>query len=160
MSLGGESLERHHGLYGGLGYEVRVFQKVTAPTDDCGIVEASPIPPLSVALERKIEVPDTFDLPEDVVALAPIEYPYLRDDFDENVAPGLRHVRRSKAGGWPTWVQSNDWPICANGSPATFVGQIDWAVGEEASWCSGGYAYLFADLTMAIPVGELLIQTT
>jgi hypothetical protein len=160
MSFGGESLRRKQGLYGGPGYDVRIFSSTLEGADDRRIVEPSPLPALLVSMERKLEVPDALDLPEEVAALLPPEYPYLADDFDEEVGGGLRHVRRSKAGGWPTWVQSSDWPIASNGQPALFAGQIDWQVGDQTPWCSGGYAYLFADLAAEQPVGELLIQTT
>lgn len=159
MSFGGENLSQH-GSYGGLGYDVRVFPEVGVAADDRGIIEPSPLPPLTVKLARALEVPEGFDYPEEVAALAPFDFPHLQHDFDENIGYGLKHFRRCKAGGWPTWLQSSDWPIGVNGERAVFIGQIDWEVGDQASWCNGGYAYLFADLSSPAPVGELLIQTT
>lgn len=159
MSFGGENL-RHQGGCGGLGYDVRIFPQAEGAADGRGVIEPSPLAPLMVELARTVEIPEDSDYPEDVEALAPIGFPDLQDDFDENVGFGFRHFPRCKAGGWPTWVQSNNWPIGVDGKRAIFIGQIDCEVGEKTSWAAGGYAYLFADFSTPAAVGELIIQTT
>ncbi len=160
MAFGGRRLVAGYDTYGGCGYDVRVLLDDLEAPDERGSLEESPIPSKRVSLVRKREVPDAQDFPRELDLLAPEDFPFLEHDFDENVGGGLKHVRRCKVGGWPTWQQSSDWPVASDGKKTAFIGQIDWAVGEQASWCNGGYAYLFLDLHASPPVGELMIQTT
>jgi uncharacterized protein YwqG len=80
--------------------------------------------------------------------------------LDEDIYPGLKHVSKSKIGGWPSWVQGPVWPL-NNGERYKFLGQLDWMLFDGTPWCSGGYAYLFVakddnDKLKA----EMLIQVT
>ena len=42
-------------------------------------------------------------------------------------------------------MQGNVWPADEDGNRLVFAGQIDWVLGENSAWCSGGYAYLFVN---------------
>ena len=90
----------------------------------------------------------------------PKDFPQGKDDFDEDIFPGLKHVSNSKIGGWPSWVQHPEWPL-NNGERYKFLGQLDWKLFEGAPWCGGGYAYLFIVEDNNVKLkAELLIQTT
>lgn len=112
-----------------------------------------------MACNVSVEVP----LPEDAgIAWGkwPEDYPTLADDFDERLYHGVIHIRRSKVGGWPTWVQSPAWPPGGR-RRWSFVGQLDARIGDDVTWVAGGYAYLFVRRDGARPwSGELAIQTT
>ncbi len=89
----------------------------------------------------------------------PKDFPQGKDDFDEDIYPGLKHVKKSKIGGWPSWVQNPEWP--KKKERYTFIGQLDWWLFDGCPWCSGGYAYLFItgeDKTKL--KAELVIQVT
>jgi hypothetical protein len=139
------------------GYDVSVFDIDESEPDSLGIV-APPIAPPSHGVERqRAEVP----LPEDAGIeweQLPADYPTLADDFDERLYHRATHIRCSKVGGWPTWVQSPDWP---RGGRWLFIGQLDSRISDDVTWVAGGYAYLFVRRDRARRwVGELAIQTT
>lgn len=91
----------------------------------------------------------------------PKDYPCGKDDFDEDIYPGPKHVSKSKIGGWPSWAQYPTWPCDDKGNKYEFIAQFDWWLFEHSAWAAGGYAYLFitrdADLKLK---GELVIQVT
>jgi hypothetical protein len=142
----------------GEGYSLDLFEVLGETSDALGTVTSSPIPASRVTLSEVAEVPDVEDFwrleidPPPVVATS---------DFDENLYAGLIHVSRSKLGGWPSWQQSPEWPDCSEGRQMLLVLQLDWDVGQQCSWASGGYAYVFT-----CPEGcqrreaELVVQTT
>ncbi len=142
------------------GYEVRVFPSLqNLEGDGKGVIAEAPIASLQLQLSTTNEIPGPGDIPETIQT--PDDFPAGMDDFDENVYPGLVHVMRSKLGGWPSWVQNPCWPMDRVGRPMVFIGQLDWELGERASWANGGYAYLFSEpLELPDPKGELVIQTT
>lgn len=91
----------------------------------------------------------------------PKDYPQAKDDFDEDIFPGLKHISNSKIGGWPNWVQCPEWPINDAGEKFLFLGQLDWKLFDGTPWCGGGYAYLFITKEANAKLkAELLIQTT
>lgn len=142
------------------GYHLRVFgfTELTA-TDDVGIVAESIVPDHSVVFRNVTEVPTCEDAGIAWEA-TPEDYPVGESDLDANIYPGLVHVSRSKIAGWPSWVQSPEWPDNDRGTWA-FLAQLDWEIGGSAPWAGGGYAYLFLrDATSAAPVAELVLQTT
>jgi uncharacterized protein YwqG len=142
-------------------YDVSIFTDVDQRTiDGLGIMAPSDINPHKVSFRDVVEVP----LPEDAaidVFETPKDYPGGKDDWDEDIYPGLVHVHRSKIGGWPTWVQSSEWPPTVETERVEFVLQLDWALCKDLAWCAGGYAYVFVKLpNTGPPIGELAIQTT
>jgi len=142
-------------------YDLRIFTDIDRTTvDGLGIIAPSRIEAHKVSFRDVVEVPHAEDAGIDHFE-APKDYPDGEDDWDENIYPGLVHVRRSKIGGWPTWVQSSDWPPTAETERVKFVLQLDWALCKDLAWCSGGYAYVFVKLpNTGPPIGELAIQTT
>ena len=126
------------------GYAVTLLDDAAAAPDDLGIVVPSCLP---AKMSRFSDVDEVLSL-EDAWALELSLPPELfadgEDDFDENIGLGLVHVARAKVGGWPTWQQTPEWPICHEGRRMHFVTQIDWDLGSESPWAGGGYAYLFA----------------
>jgi len=149
--------------FGNRGYDVRVFRGEILEDlkpDGLGIVAEEILPSYSVTFSEGLEIPRIEDMGEDIDDVIPEDYPQGKDDFDENIYPGFIHVRRTKIGGWPSWVQDAQWPI-VNGVKMTFIGQIDWEIGVNAPWCSGGYAYLFVNLIDDKAwKGELVIEDT
>ena len=142
----------------GEGYALDIFEDLGAPSDGLGTVTSSPLPASQVTLSEVGEVPAL----EDYWALK-IEPPPLtaKSDFDENVSPGLIHVSRSKLGGWPSWVQSAEWPVCADGRPMLLAFQLDSSVGEFSAWAAGGYAYVFTcPMACDRREAQLVIQTS
>jgi uncharacterized protein YwqG len=91
----------------------------------------------------------------------PEDYPQGKDDFDENVYPGLKHISNSKIGGWPSWVQYPEWPINEARERYIFLGQLDWWLFDGTPWCNGGYVYLFiTNKPNSKLKAEMLIQTS
>lgn len=161
MPFGGHHFQTPDGPFGSCGYDVRVLGNVNElPADGLGEARESPLPAHSAVLETAEEVPSVSDWTPEVEALAPDDYPLIEDDLDEDVYPGLVHVARSKVGGWPSWVQDGNWPVGNDGEKLLFVAQLDWELGENASWGGGGYAYLFVVPNGREPRGEMIIQTT
>jgi hypothetical protein len=148
-----------HGDADNRGYEVRLFGRPSTETDGQGIVAPSPIQSASVRLSCVEEIPHDADI--DPAMLEKLPLPEGEDQWDERSWGGLTHVMRSKLGGWPSWQQDSDWPQCREGRRMNFVAQIDYAVGCDAPWANGGYAYLFVcPDTCRVRHGELSIQTT
>jgi hypothetical protein len=146
---------------GNTGYDASVFTEIDhVKPDDLGIVAAPLAGPSRVSLREVREVP----LPEDIglqTSDLPEDFPQAEDEFDEDVYPGMKHVVRSKLGGWPHWVQDPEWPPAVDGEQVVFVCQLDWALCERAAWGGGGYAYLFVETSRGKPpTGELTVQTT
>ncbi len=143
-------------------YDVRLFQNVNNyPVDSFGILTESPLAASEVKLSEVTEIPGSQDLPIEIGELAGDDYPCFSDDFSDDVFPGLKHVQRSKIGGWPSWVQNNDWPLDRNGEKMCFLCQIDYEHGKNTLWGGGGYAYLFIEnMELENPAGEMVIQDT
>lgn len=144
---------------GDSGYDVRVFRRTDGvDVDGLGVTGELVLPAHSVILRPVLEVPALEDLPFAWEEL-PKDYPAGKDDFDEDIYPGLKHISRSKVGGWPTWVQTPRWPD-QDPQGWRFLAQLDWALGERAPWAAGGYAYLFLPADGDLAQGELVLQTT
>jgi len=143
------------------GYDVAFLDTSRENPDRCGIVAESIVAPHTVVSFRDVvEIPKWEDLDLDIFDL-PRDYPQGDDDFDEKIYPGLVHVARTKVGGWPTWVQSPAWPPNRAGTEVELICQLDWWLCEDAPWCNGGYAYVFAKVLPGEQlVGELAILTT
>lgn len=142
-------------------YDLTIFSNVDQEEADClGMVAAALIEPYHVSFRDIEEVPgDDHDASMERIDL-PKDYPQGKDDFDENVYPGLKHVRTTKVGGWPTWAQYPEWPVTENGNKYTFLAQLDWKTFDRCAWAGGGYAYLFLYKISSDPRAELLIQVT
>jgi len=144
------------------GYDLSIFYDVDQrKSDSLGLVASSLAKSYCISFRDLEEVPhdeedahiNRFDLPKD--------YPQKKDDFDENIYPGLKHIAKSKIGGWPTWVQYPEWPRNDFNQKFLFLGQLDWVLFSGCAWSTGGYAYLFiAEDESAKLKAELLIQTT
>lgn len=141
-------------------YDVRVFEIVGATeADGLGVVGEATLPTSTVTLSDYLEVPSVDDMPEALQASLPEDY-FQGGDYDESDYRGMIHRPTCKIGGWPSWVQSPEWPTIG-GRKLDFICQIDAIVGERSAWGGGGHAYLFITPPGVSPrTGELLIQTT
>jgi len=91
----------------------------------------------------------------------PKDFPQGKDDFDEDIYPGLKHVSKSKVGGWASWAQFAQWPVNEYGERFRFLGQLDWKLFAGSPWSGGGYAYIFiTNKTDGELRAELVIQVT
>lgn len=146
-SLEGDSLCRH---------DISIFEKVAeGRVDGLGLMDKPILEPQAVTFRDIDEVPDSEGVPEDVDRRSPLDFPQGKDDFDEDIYPGLKHVYRSKLGGWPSWVQNPERPK----GEVDFICQLDWGLGMTTPWCSGGYLYLFLRHNGGFS-GDFVIQTT
>lgn len=125
-------------------YNLSVFYGIDKLKNDTRGLLAS-----SLTKSYKVSFRDVEEVPGGLAADANIEhvdlpkdFPQGKNDFDEDIYPGLKHVSRSKIGGWPSWVQFPEWPV-EEGKKYTFLGQLDWMLFNGCPWCIGGYAYLF-----------------
>lgn len=145
------------------GYDVSVCDLISEKQPDLlGIIAEVVIDPQSVTFRDSMDAPgyedtmyslDLHSIPED--------YPQGADDFDENIYPGIIHVAKRKIGGWPTWVQHPGLPEIQDQERLHFLAQLDWWLCNRATWCSGGYAYLFLISSgTKILRCELVLQTT
>jgi hypothetical protein len=143
------------------GYDLSILRIDSTKSDDRGEVAEQMVKPYSVSFHNVYEVPSIEDVGMGYDK-CPNDYPQGKDDFDENIYPGLVHVMRSKIGGWPSWQQDPEWPPFAiDDEQIHFVGQLDCALCDEATWAGGGYAYLFVREHLGkLTKAELLIQTT
>lgn len=144
------------------GYDLSIFYDVgQRKPDSLGLVASSLTKTYRISFRDLEEVPnDEEDAHINHVDL-PKDYPQGRCDFDENIYPGLKHIAKSKIGGWPTWAQYPQWPTNDVGEKFLFLGQLDWKLFEGTPWCLGGYAYLFITKDDNAKLkAELLIQTT
>lgn len=143
-------------------YDLSLFTNLSQAAPDRQGVLASPcLKPCTVRLSEVSEVPSIEDMSERVVELLPDDYPQFKDDFDDNVYPGLIHVQTSKLGGWPSWMQRAEWPEWEEDADILFMGQLHWVLGEATPWGGGGCAYIFISTHDAqAQSAELLIQTT
>ena len=151
-----------------LGYDVRVFQDLTAENDGLGIASTHKIPPRTVQLEGIHEIPICEDLPlnvgnrlhEESCKYTPPDldpYGFIPSDW---VWHDLRHVHGSKIGGYPTWVQDPEWPETANGTRLIFLAQLDGLIGNDAAW-PDGTVFLFVHRTKSGRfIGEMEMQLT
>jgi hypothetical protein len=154
MPFGWEDRENH-------GYDVSIHLDIDKrKSDGRGLVATQYGTSYKTTFREFIEVPGY----EDACVMhkdRPKDYPQGKDDFDENIYPGLKHVAKAKIGGWPSWVQYPTWPCDDGGKKYEFIAQFDWMLFENSAWAGGGHAYLFlireADSTLK---GELVIQTT
>ena len=126
------------------GYDLSIFDDVdNQATDTKGIVAPSLTKSYSISFRDIEEVPGGLCEDANVeIVDQPKDYPQGKDDFDENIYPGLKHVSKSKIGGWPNWVQFPEWPVNEDGTKYEFLGQLDWGLFAGTPW-SDGYAYMF-----------------
>lgn len=145
---------------GAEGYEVTLLTAdEKKATDGLATVAEVVIPPRRVALRNVREVPG-YEQTSIMLPDLPDDYPGGKDDFDERIYPGCRHVARSKLGGWPSWVQPPEPPTIREGEVLHFVAQLDCELCEDTTWAGGGYAYLFLVVDESDkPRGELVVQT-
>jgi uncharacterized protein YwqG len=126
-------------------YDLSIFDNVSIQTADIkGLVAKQLTKSYGVSFRDIEEVPG--GLCEDAnieIVDQPKDYPQGKDEFDENIYPGLKHVSKSKIGGWPSWAQFPEWPVNEDGKKYEFIGQLDWKLFDGMPWCMGGYAYLF-----------------
>ena len=126
------------------GYDLRNFHDVDKTKADMkGLTAPSLTKSYSIRFREVEEVPGS--LAEDAGIKhenLPVDFPQGKDDFDEDIYPGLKHIHTSKICGWPSWVQYPEWPM-NNGKRYQFLGQLDWNLFDGTPWCNGGYAYLF-----------------
>jgi len=143
------------------GYDLSILQDIDKRKSDArGFVATQYGPSYKVAFRELNEVPAYEDADINSTDL-PKDYPQGKDDFDENIYPGLKHVSKSKIGGWPNWAQYPVWPCDEDGKKYEFIAQLDYMLFEKAAWAGGGYAYLFIIReTDSKLKGELIIQTT
>jgi len=145
------------------GYNITIFNDVLhRKSDNLGIIAKEVIKPYSVTFRNKLEVPGFEDTTR-IIGLPnlPEDYPQGNDDFDENIFPNLVHVSKSKLGGWPTWVQTSEPPKTQSHEQLYFLGQLDWMLCDNATWCLGGSAYLFLfGSETSIFRCDMVIQTT
>jgi uncharacterized protein YwqG len=143
------------------GYDISILQDIDKRKPDSrGFAAAQYGTSYKVTFREINEVPayeDAGIVHKDI----PKDYPQGKDDFDENIYPGLQHVARAKIGGWPNWVQYPTWPCDDNGKNYEFIAQYDWMLFDNSAWAGGGYAYLFIIRETDSKIkGELIIQTT
>lgn len=145
------------------GYDLSILCNIDIRKPDVGgLAAASLTKSYSVTFRDVAEVPgrlcedaniETVNLPKD--------FPQGKDDLDEDIYPGLKHVPKSKIGGWPSWVQFPEWPVNKQEERYEFLGQLDCKLFDGAPWCLGGYAYLFITEDKNVKYrAELIIQVT
>jgi hypothetical protein len=145
------------------GYDVSVINAVgDKQADGLGTIGEVVIDPQSVTFRDAMDAPGYEDTMFSLnLPSIPDDYPQGADDFDENIYPGLIHIMKRKVGGWPSWVQWPEPPETSGQESLHFVGQLDWRLCDRASWCAGGYAYLFLISSEdQVLRGELSLQTT
>ena len=95
------------------GYDLRLFKADTKQHGDgLRVIARSSLLPYKVGFSKTLEIQGWEEYSNQVREKLPEDYPTLEDDLDENVYPGLIHVARCKVGGWPSWVQTPEWPKC------------------------------------------------
>ncbi|MEO6184553.1 MAG: DUF1963 domain-containing protein [Verrucomicrobiota bacterium] len=143
------------------GYDVRVFEDLgNSSVDGLGALGESTLPNHSVSFSQFLEVPKIDDMTESLRSFLPEDYCGNSGDYEENDYNGLIHRPLLKLGGWPSWVQSAQWPTVGS-EKMKFVCQFDAIIGTRSTWGGGGFAYLFISPDGVFPRrGELVIQTT
>ncbi len=144
------------------GYDLSIFFDIDKLNHDArGIVAPSLTKSYKVSFRNVDEVPGGLAEDTNIERInLPKDFPQGKDDFDEDIYLGLKHVSRSKIGGWPSWAQYPEWPI-EDGKRYIFLGQLDWKLFYGCPWCLGGYAYLFIiGEDKSKLKAELLIQVT
>jgi hypothetical protein len=145
------------------GYDVSIINAIgDKQADGLGTIAEVVIDPHSVAFRNAMDAPGYEDTVHSLnLPSTPGDYPQGTDDFDENIYPGVIHIAKRKVGGWPTWVQYPEPPETTVQERLHFVGQLDWWLCDRATWCAGGYAYLFLISSEdQVLRGELSLQTT
>jgi len=145
------------------GYDLYIFHDIDKRKPDMrGLLAPSMTKSYNVSFRDVEEVPGGLCEDANIEPVdEPRDFPQGRDDFDEDIYPGLKHVAKSKIGGWPTWVQFPEWPANQQGDKYKFLGQLDWRLFDGTPWCSGGYAYLFITVDNNTKCkAELVIQIT
>ena len=130
--------------------------------DGLGTIAEVAIDPHSVVFRDAMDAPGYEDTVRSLnLPSIPDDYPQGADDFDENSYPGVIHIKKRKVGGWPTWVQYPEPPETTAQETLHFIGQLDWRLCDDTTWCAGGYAYLFLISSEDhVFRGELSIQWT
>lgn len=145
------------------GYNVSVINGVGDRQEDgLGTIAEVVIDPQTVEFRDAMDAPGYGDTRHSLdFPSTPEDYPQGGDDFDENIYPGVVHIAKRKVGGWPTWVQYPEPPEISDHERLHFIAQLDWQLCDRATWCAGGYAYLFlvSSENQALH-GELSLQTT
>ncbi len=145
------------------GYDLSIFDNVDKQTTDMKGIVAPPLTKsYSISFLDIEEVPGALCVYANIETVdQPKDYPQGKDEFDEDIYPGLKHVSKSKIGGWPSWVQFPEWPVNENGKKYEFIGQLDWKLFNRTPWCMGGYAYLFiTQVENQKYKAEMVIQVT
>jgi len=145
------------------GYNVSVINAISdKQADGLGTIAEVVIDPQTVEFHDAMDVPGYEDTVHSLnLPSTPDDYPQGTDDFDENIYSGVVHIAKRKVGGWPTWVQYPEPPDTTAKEAIHFVGQLDWWLCGRATWCAGGYAYLFLISSEDhVFRGELSLQTT
>lgn len=132
-------------------YDLSIFTEFTdKPADGLGIQAEDVLSPYTVSFSERMETPSWDDariMPElshliDMADEDDIDF-LLQDsyDFDEDQFPELVHLPVSKLGGWPSWIQSPEWPRDYPDEQLMFVAQLS-PLSDSETWCNG-LAYLF-----------------
>jgi hypothetical protein len=83
------------------GYAVSVISEISSKkSDQLGAVAEVVIEPQAVTLLDVTEIPG-YEETTNLFPETPDDYPQGEGDYDENIYPGVKHVSRSKLGGWP-----------------------------------------------------------
>ncbi|HOS43534.1 MAG TPA: DUF1963 domain-containing protein, partial [Armatimonadota bacterium] len=144
----------------GENYDLTIFTDWhSMPADNAGLIAEEVIASYTTQYSDRAEAPRIWDLGRLGIHLPDgwyeiEEFRCLGGDaylFNEQDYPTFIHIPTSKLGGWPSWVQYDEWPLDAAGEPLVFAGQIDSVVGDNTIWASGGYAYLFVEAATAHP---------
>lgn len=140
------------------GYDVRLFERPERFTVDvAGLSTKSIGRSGSVRLTDAMDFPNFEDLPSELHDLA--EFGEFEDEEEEEDT-WYENITETKVGGWPSWVQSAQWPVAEN-ERMMFVAQVSSVIGVLAPWGGGGYAYLFVTPPDKHPRrAELSILTT
>ncbi len=142
------------------GYDVTILPAPAGTQiDGLGLLAEPIVDAHSVSFRNVEEAPGYADTCA-LFTKRPEGYPARKSDSDDEIYPGLIHVGRSKLGGWPTWVQSAQWPRDKPQEWLAFVLQLDGHLCPRTPWCNG-YAYLFVKPTKMEELnGELVLQVT
>jgi hypothetical protein len=144
------------------GYDLSIFYDIDKRKPDMkGLLAPSMTKSYNISFRDVEEVPGGLCEDANIEPVdTPRDFPQGRDDFDEDIYPGLKHVAKSKIGGWPTWLQFPEWPVNQQGDRYKFLGQLDWRLFDGTPW-SGGNAYLFITVDNNKKCkAELVIQIT
>lgn len=84
---------------------------VPLPSDPRTAIDHFILKPCSVSPEQTIDSPDWWELPEELRQ----RIEAWQQDSGWNYAYHLGASPGTKAGGWPDWIQAQEWPTCPRG---------------------------------------------